>query len=67
MTTILNGTAVMDAALPLVTTNEFSPQHQTSERLVAIEITKLEHIVILQNKVDLIKKNAALDHYQNIL
>ena len=30
--------------------------HQTSEHLAAIEIMKLKHILILQNKIDLIKE-----------
>ncbi|KAF9584305.1 hypothetical protein BGW38_006916 [Lunasporangiospora selenospora] len=67
MATMLNGAAVMDAALLLVAANESCPQPQTSEHLAAIEIMKLEHIIILQNKVDLIKESAALEHYQSIL
>ena len=33
--------------------NESCPQPQTSEHLAAIEIMKLKHILILQNKIDL--------------
>lgn len=39
-----------DAALLLIAGNETCPQPQTSEHLAAIEIMKLNHIVILQNK-----------------
>jgi len=53
MATMLNGAAVMDAALLLVAANESCPQPQTSEHLAAIEIMKLKHILILQNKIDL--------------
>lgn len=67
MATMLNGAAVMDAALLLVAGNESCPQPQTSEHLAAIEIMKLKHIIILQNKIDLIKESAAEDHYQSIL
>jgi translation initiation factor 2 subunit 3 len=35
--------------------------------LAAIEIMKLEHIIILQNKVDLMKEDSAEQHYQSIL
>jgi translation initiation factor 2 subunit 3 len=35
--------------------------------LAAIEIMKLQHIIILQNKIDLIKPSAAEQHYQSIL
>jgi translation initiation factor 2 subunit 3 len=45
---MLNGAAVMDAALLLVAANEPCPQPQTSEHLAAVEIMKLQHILILQ-------------------
>jgi translation initiation factor 2 subunit 3 len=66
MATMLNGAAVMDAALLLVAGNESCPQPQTSEHLAAVEIMKLQHIIILQNKVDLIKKEQAVTHHQEI-
>lgn len=67
MSTMLSGAAVMDAALLLVAGNETCPQPQTSEHLAAIEIMKLQHIIICQNKVDLMREDAALQHYQSIL
>ncbi|CAG8479447.1 13688_t:CDS:10 [Ambispora leptoticha] len=67
MATMLNGAAVMDAALLLIAGNESCPQPQTSEHLAAIEIMKLKHIIILQNKVDLVKEAACEEHYQSIL
>ncbi|CAG8439440.1 2070_t:CDS:10 [Dentiscutata heterogama] len=67
MATMLNGAAVMDAALLLIAGNESCPQPQTSEHLAAIEIMKLKHIIILQNKVDLCKESACEEHYQSIL
>ena len=47
--------------------NESCPQPQTSEHLAAIEIMKLKHIIILQNKIDLIRDSQAKDQYQEIL
>lgn len=47
--------------------NESCPQPQTSEHLAAIEIMKLKHIIILQNKIDLIRDTQAKDQYQEIL
>lgn len=44
-------TQVMDAALLLVAGNETCPQPQTSEHLAAVEIMRLQNIIILQNKV----------------
>lgn len=66
MATMLNGAAVMDAALLLVAGNETCPQPQTSEHLAAVEIMRLKNIVILQNKVDLIKEDAALAQHEQI-
>ncbi|KAG0054206.1 hypothetical protein BGZ83_011727 [Gryganskiella cystojenkinii] len=66
MATMLNGAAVMDAALLLIAANEICPRPQTSEHLAAMEIMKLKHILILQNKVDLINESAAQEHYQSI-
>ena len=67
MATMLNGAAVMDAALLLVAGNETCPQPQTSEHLAAVEIMKLKHIIILQNKVDLIREQAAVEHHKSIV
>ena len=63
---MLSGAAVMDAALLLIAGNESCPQPQTSEHLAAIEIMKLEHIIILQNKVDLMRTEGAQQHFQSI-
>jgi translation initiation factor 2 subunit 3 len=67
MSTMLSGAAVMDAALLLIAGNETCPQPQTSEHLAAIEIMKLDKIIILQNKVDLMREDSANQHYQSIL
>uniref|UniRef100_A0A182VQ71 protein-synthesizing GTPase n=1 Tax=Anopheles minimus TaxID=112268 RepID=A0A182VQ71_9DIPT len=67
MATMLNGAAVMDAALLLIAGNESCPQPQTSEHLAAIEIMKLKHIIILQNKIDLVKDTQAKEQYDQIV
>lgn len=66
MATMLNGAAVMDAALLLIAGNESCPQPQTSEHLAAVEIMRLKHIIILQNKVELIKEQQARAQYDEI-
>jgi translation initiation factor 2 gamma subunit (eIF-2gamma) len=35
--------------------------------LAAIEIMKLKHILILQNKIDLVKEGQAKEQYEQIL
>lgn len=66
MATMLNGAAVMDAALLLVAANEPCPQPQTSEHLAAVEIMQLKNLLILQNKIDLIHENQARDQQDQI-
>lgn len=66
MATMLNGAAVMDAALLLIAGNETCPQPQTSEHLAAVEIMKLDKIIILQNKIDLVRESAAETQYEQI-
>ena len=48
------------------TRNEPCPQPQTSEHLAAVEIMKLQHMIILQNKIDLVKEASALQQYEDI-
>ena len=43
------------------------PQPQTSEHLAAIEIMKLKHMIILQNKIDLVKETQAKEQHEQIL
>merc|ERR1712207_86347 len=66
MATMLNGAAVMDGALLLIAANESCPQPQTSEHLAAVEIMRLKHIIILQNKIDLITESAGMNQYDGI-
>lgn len=67
MATMLNGAAVMDAALLLVAANEPCPQPQTSEHLAAVENMNLKNIIIIQNKIDIVMKdNTANEQFQQI-
>ena len=54
---MLAGAAVMDAALLLVAGDQPYPQPQTREHLIAVDIMHLEHIIVLQNKIDLVIKD----------
>jgi translation initiation factor 2 subunit 3 len=66
MATMLNGAAIMDAALLLVAANEVFPQPQTLEHLKAVEIMRLQSVIVLQNKIDLVKGAAALEQHASI-
>ena len=66
MATMLNGASVMDAALLLIAANIECPQPQTREHLAAVENMDLENIIIVQNKIDLIKEESAKENYNQI-
>lgn len=66
MATMLSGTAIMDAALLLVAANEPCPQPQTTEHLFAVEVMNLKKIVVVQNKIDLVTKEQAIEQYEQI-
>ncbi|XP_044360541.1 eukaryotic translation initiation factor 2 subunit 3, X-linked [Triticum aestivum] len=64
MATMLNGAAIMDGALLLIAANESCPQPQTSEHLAAL--AGLKHLIILQNKIDVIQESAAVNQHEEI-
>ena len=66
MATMLAGATIMDGALLLISANETCPQPQTSEHLAAVEIMRLKHIIILQNKIDLIPESTAANQHEAI-
>jgi len=66
MATMLNGAAVMDAAILLIAANEPCPQPQTQEHLAAVEIMQLDKIIVLQNKIDIVTREQAKEQYQQI-
>ena len=66
MATMLCGAAIMDGAVLVISANEPCPQPQTKEHLMALNITGIERIVIVQNKIDLIPKEQVVEHYNQI-
>ncbi|MGQ9718893.1 MAG: translation initiation factor IF-2 subunit gamma [Nitrososphaerales archaeon] len=66
MTNMLSGAAVMDGSVFVIAANERVPQPQTREHLLALQMLGLEHIVIAQNKVDLISHEEALSNFDKI-
>ncbi|MFB6199250.1 MAG: translation initiation factor IF-2 subunit gamma [Candidatus Nanohaloarchaea archaeon] len=66
MANVLSGAAIMDGALLLVAADEEVPQPQTREHLAALDITGIENIVIVQNKIDLVSEEEARENYRQI-
>ena len=66
MATMLSGAALMDGALLLVAANEKCPQPQTKEHLMALSIIGIENIIIVQNKIDIVTREQAIENYKQI-
>ncbi len=66
MATMLCGAAIMDGAVLVISANEPCPQPQTKEHLMALNITGIDRIVIVQNKIDLMSREQVMVHYQQI-
>ncbi len=66
MATMLSGAALMNSALLLIAANEPCPQPQTKEHLMGLDISGIKDIIVIQNKIDLVNDDEALENYQQI-
>ena len=66
MAVMISGASIMDGALLLVSATESCPQPQTREHLAALEIAGIENIVVVQNKIDLVTRERAIESYNEI-
>jgi len=66
MAIMITGASIMDGAMLMVAANESCPQPQTREHLMALEIAGIKNIVIVQNKIDLVSRERALESYSEI-
>jgi len=63
MATMLSGAATIDAAILVIAANE-GIKPQTKEHFVALQAKKIKNIIIVQNKIDLISKEKAIENYK---
>jgi len=66
MATVLAGASLMDGILFVIAANEKCPQPQTREHLMVLNIVGIKNIIIVQNKIDLVSKEMALENYKDI-
>ncbi len=66
MATMLAGSSIMNGALLVIAANEKCPQPQTREHLTALQIMGIRDIIVVQNKIDLVTKERAMENYQEI-
>ncbi|MGC9144548.1 MAG: translation initiation factor IF-2 subunit gamma [Nitrososphaeria archaeon] len=67
MSVMLSGAALMDGSLLVIAANEPVPQPQTREHLQALKMIGIKNIVVVQNKVDLVTYEQALNNYNKIV
>ncbi|MFX0048684.1 MAG: translation initiation factor IF-2 subunit gamma, partial [Candidatus Hermodarchaeota archaeon] len=66
MATMLSGASLMNGACLLISADEVCPQPQTREHLAALNIAGIKNIIIIQNKIDAVSKEQALENYNQI-
>ncbi|MBD3194719.1 MAG: translation initiation factor IF-2 subunit gamma [Candidatus Lokiarchaeota archaeon] len=66
MATMLSGASLMDGACLLIAADEPCPQPQTREHLAALDIAGIENIIIIQNKIDAVSREDAIQNQKEI-
>lgn len=65
MATMLSGAAIIDAAILVVAANE-GIKPQTREHLMALQAKKIKHLIVVQNKIDLVDIEQSRKNYTEI-
>lgn len=65
MVTMLSGAAIIDSAILVIAANE-GIKPQTREHFIALQAKGIKNIIIVQNKIDLVTKEKALENYKII-
>ncbi len=65
MANMLSGAAIIDAAILVVAANE-GIKPQTREHFMALQAKGIKNIIIIQNKIDLVTKEKALENFKKI-
>jgi translation initiation factor 2 subunit 3 len=66
MVTMLSGSALMDGALFVLASNAKCPQAQDREHMLAAGSVGIKNLVVVQNKIDVVSKERALENYKEI-
>jgi translation initiation factor 2 subunit 3 len=66
MTTTIAASSILDGAVLVIAANEKCPQPQTEEHLMVLDILGIKNVVVVQNKIDLVTKEKAIENYNQI-
>ncbi len=65
MATMLSGAATIDAAILVIAANE-GIKPQTREHFMVLQAKKIKNLIIVQNKIDLVTRERAVENYKKI-
>ncbi|MFX1250237.1 MAG: translation initiation factor IF-2 subunit gamma [Promethearchaeota archaeon] len=66
MATMLSGASLLDGAILVIAANEPCPMPQTREHLAAMKIVGMEHLIVAQNKIELVSDEKAIQNFHDI-
>jgi translation initiation factor 2 subunit 3 len=66
MVTMLSGSALMDGALFVLASSAKCPQAQDREHLLAAESVGIKNLIIVQNKIDVVTRERAVENHKEI-
>jgi len=66
MVTMLSGAALMDGALFVLAADAKCPQPQDREHLAAAEMVGIKNLILVQNKIDIVDKQRAIENFNEI-
>ena len=66
MAVMLAGTSLMDGVLFVIDASQPCPRPQTREHFMALTVSGIRNIVVVQNKIDIVTKDRARESYKEI-
>jgi translation initiation factor 2 subunit 3 len=66
MATAIAGSSVIDGILFVIAANEPCPMQQTKEHLMIINLLGMKNVIVIQSKVDIVGRDAAIKHHDQI-
>lgn len=66
MAIMLAGTALMDGVLLVIDASQPCPRPQTREHFMALTLSGIKNLIVVQNKVDIVTKERAIESYEEI-
>jgi len=66
ISTMISGIAFVDTAILVIDASMPVPQPQTEEHFIALTIMGLKRLLVVQNKIDLVPREKAIENYNQI-